>query len=197
MRVFNFIILFFFGYQASAFQSDVSYSPSSHEVLEDVDLIIEGTVLGSIETKYKNSCFSYIYKVEVTKVFKGGVAKGDVVNVGLNVNSLNVYENQSQLVFLKDMPESFGIGCDIGETKNKSDLYVSVGYMIGVFEVYLELSGMKSVFTSACFSKPVFLQSVLSELNSTKGCLNYIGSYEVLMLNIKRMMKKNKESSGY
>lgn len=201
MIKYNLIFIFvFLGVISSCSYSDsiTLFRADEERTLEKAFDIIEGEVLGGsiMRQTSPNACFSYVYSVKVNKSYKNNTRESQIINIGLNVNSIKVQPKQSQLIVLTEVPGSFYNYCDKGGTNQHNDIYTTFGYTIGVFELYLETNNVRKFKSISCHNKkPIMYENSTSEkVWLTKKCYQITGSYDDLSEKIQTDILKFKST---
>ncbi|WP_276755498.1 hypothetical protein [Pseudoalteromonas marina] len=181
--------LMLFLFSQKVFSDDViTYYLDDKESVNNIEHIVSGKVIKVFTLPDENSCFSYAYQLQIEQSFKGKFNVGDIVTVGLNVNSIDVFDSQSQLIFLRKKSKWMDKNCNSEPLNQENNSFITTGYAIGVYERYTFPDGFEVARAKACLSKPVILAGVLSQVDSIKSCNIYLGSYRSLISKIKKLV---------
>ncbi|SDJ87051.1 hypothetical protein [Microbulbifer yueqingensis] len=164
--------------------SEAVYSTSETKALELALDVVEGEVLA--ETVFSpsigNACFSYVYQLRVEKSYKGLISESEVISVGLNIKSFPVEPGQKQLILVMQMPENYYDFCRAGEAARYENMKVTLGYLVGLFEIFSDVNGVEKYSAVSCEDDmPILFEASAERMERVEaGCREVVGSYEVL-----------------
>ncbi|WP_444940885.1 hypothetical protein ACJJI3_21470 [Microbulbifer sp. ZKSA004] len=190
-----FIASLFFILNCSAFaESEIQFQASEAEVVARSFDIVEGEVVsGTVEKPAGvGTCFSYVYDLKVENSFRGKYKAGEVIKIGLNLNSIVVAPNQQQLIVLMEPSKDFFRHCVIADFgASRVDKIVSE-HLVGIFELF-SVGGEVVKFrgVSCNRSKPILYEDFARERKWITGsCYEAIGRYQDLEKEIKKVVEE-------
>lgn len=169
---------------------EIAFLPSDNQTILKVNYIVQGVVAKVNKVTDNGRCFSFVYELKVDEVFKGKVKKSDVIVVGLNVNSLHVFDNQRQLIFLEKLPKDYYSYCIRPEDTKWEVSHVTLGYTLGVFDVSNRQNLDDSIIATKCDKRtPVIFEHLLIKQGiDPAGCEILKGSYKKVLTEINSVL---------
>lgn len=190
IQLYKYFIFVLSLFSAVLLSDEIAFLPSDKQTISKVNYIVQGVVGNVKKVTGEGRCFSFVYEIKVDEVFKGNVKKSDVIAVGLNVESLNVFDNQRQLIFLERLPEDYYSYCIVPEVVKGKVSHVTLGYTLGVFDVSNGQSVEDSIMALKCDRRtPVLFEHLLIKQGpDSAGCEILKGSYKKVLTEINSVL---------
>ena len=182
--------------QSASATSTIRVVKSSEEIIAKATDIVEGKVVDVISQPNSSNagCFSYVYKLRVTKTYKGKTDIGSEVTVGLNIHSLEVNPDQLQLLVLREISEEYYDFCSADDLEKSSVRYITSGLKTSVVELFPTSDRFLAVVCER--EKPLLFTALTSnEARQIGACTVVQGKKSELVAQIEKALKDAKVSS--